>query len=441
MPQPQSTTRREFLKSSSVVAAGSAALGTLATLPGAYAQGDEIIRVGLIGCGSRGTGAALQAISTEGPVKLVAMGDAFSWQVDKCFAALQQGMTDKPERLAVDNDHSFVGLDAYQKVIDCGVDLVILATPPGFRPVHLEAAIRAGKHVFMEKPVAVDAPGIRQVLESVKLAKEKNLGIGVGLQRHHEAGYLETIKRLKEGVIGDIHTARAYWNTGEIWARPRREGMSEMEYQVWNWYGFTWLSGDHIVEQHIHNIDVINWIKGDYPIRAQGQGGRQARSGKDSGQIFDHHIVEFEYADGSRLFSQCRQIDGCWGSVSEHVQGTRGRASLDSANNLFEISNGTDTWKWPGRKPNPYQVEHDDLFASIRAGEPINEGEFGAQSTMTAILGRLATYSGKMVTLKDALASNVSLQPAVYSFSAQAPVLPLADGSYPIAVPGMTKVI
>lgn len=436
-PLPSTPTRREFIKSSSLAAVGSGVLGTLGALPGAFAASDDTIKVGLIGCGGRGSGAAVQALSTKGNVKLISMGDAFAWQLEESLVQIKRELGDKLDRLAVDDDHKFVGLDAYQKVINSGVDLVILATPPGFRPVHFEAAVNAGKHVFMEKPVAVDAPGVRQVLAAVEESKKKNLAVGVGLQRHHEAPYLETIKRLQDGAIGDIHTARVYWTGNGVWTRDRKEGMSEMEYQVWNWYYFNWLSGDHIVEQHIHNMDVINWLKGATPVIAQGQGGRQVRTSKQNGEIFDHHYVEFTYADGSKMFSQCRHIENCWSSVSEHVQGSKGSADISGAS----IQNGTDTWKYRAKRSNPYQVEHDDLFASIRAGKPINEGHYGAMSSMTAILGRLCTYSGQEITMEKALASTISLQPKEYNFKTAAPVNPLADGSYPIAVPGLTKIV
>src|SRR5262245_7652383 len=353
------TNRREFLKSSSLAAVGAGVLGSLGSLPGAFAASDDTIKVGLIGCGGRGTGAASQALSTKGNVRLVAMGDAFPWQLENSYNGLKQALADKPDRLAVTDDRKFVGLDAYQKVINAGVDLVILATPPGFRPVQFEAAVKAGKHVFMEKPVAVDAPGVRQVLAAAEEAKKKNLGVGVGLQRHHQAMYLETVKRLQDGAVGDIHTARAYWNSGGVWTRDRKEGMTEMEYQVWNWYYFTWLSGDHICEQHIHNLDVINWVKGAYPVSAQGQGGRQVRTGKQHGEIYDHHYVEFEFKDGSRMFSQCRHIENCWSNVSEHVQGSKGSADISGGS----IKNGTDEWHFKSaKKYDPFRVEHDDMF-------------------------------------------------------------------------------
>jgi len=446
MSQPASqsvaSNRREFLKSSSLGAVGAGVLGSLGNLPAVFAAGDDTIKVGLIGCGGRGSEAAVQAVSAPGNVKLVAMGDAFPWQLEDSYGKIKGALAEKADRFAVTDDAKFVGLDAYQKVIAAGVDLVILATPPGFRPLHFEAAIKAGKHVFMEKPVAVDAPGVRQVLAAAQEAKKKNLGVGVGLQRHHEAKYIETIKRLQDGAIGDIHTARVYWNGGGVWTRDRKPGMSEMEYQVWNWYYFNWLSGDHICEQHIHNLDVINWLKGEYPVRAQGQGGRQVRVGKQHGEIYDHHYVEFEYKDGTRMFSQCRHIENCWSSVSEHVQGTKGLASIsDGVIKLGKDANAKDEeWRHKGRSE-PYQVEHNDLQASIRAGKPINEAEYGALSSMTSILGRMCTYSGKMIEWSDALNSEVSLQPKEYNFKTDPPVMPNPDGSYAIAVPGLSRVV
>ena len=441
MTQPASSTaatnRRAFLKSSSLAAVGAGVLGSLGSLPGAFAASDDTIKIGLIGCGGRGTGAASQALSTAGNVKLVAMGDAFAWQLEDSHRQIKAALATRPDRVEVPEENKFVGLDAYKKVLAAGVDLVVLATPPGFRPVHFEAAVAAGKHVFMEKPVAVDAPGVRQVLAAAAEAKKKNLGVGVGLQRHHEAKYIETIKRLQDGAIGDIHTSRVYWNGGGVWTRDRKAGMSEMEYQVWNWYYFNWLSGDHICEQHIHNLDVINWLKNAYPVRAEGQGGRQVRNGKQWGEIFDHHYVEFEYADGSRMFSQCRHIENCWSSVSEHVQGTKGVADISSGS----IKSPSDTWRFKSKSSDPYQVEHDDLFASIRAGKPINEGEYGAKSSMTSILGRMCTYSGQMIDWETALASNVSLQPKEYNFKTDPPVMPNAEGYYAIAVPGLSKVV
>jgi myo-inositol 2-dehydrogenase / D-chiro-inositol 1-dehydrogenase len=422
--------RRTFLKTSSVAVVGGSLAATLGPARSAHAAGDDTIKIGLVGCGGRGTGAASQALHTKGNVKLVAMGDAFKDRLDSSIQSLQkeEGIS---SRIDVPEERRFVGFDAYKQVIGAGVDLVILATPPGFRPVHFAAAVDAGKHVFMEKPVAVDGPGVRAVLTAAQVARQKNLAVGVGLQRHHEASYIETIKRLQDGAIGEIPVTRVYWNGAGVWVHPRSEGQSEMEYQMRNWYYFNWLCGDHIVEQHIHNLDVINWLKRGYPIRAEGMGGRQVRTGKDYGEIFDHHAVEFEYADGSRMFSYCRHIPNCWDSVTEHAIGTHGTADISAGRIRVK---GWDDWRYRGEKKNPYQVEHDDLFASIRAGSPINEAENGALSSMTSILGRMATYSGKMVNWEQAIGSGISLAPKEYAWNATPPT-PV------VATPGVTQVV
>ncbi|MFN0196759.1 MAG: Gfo/Idh/MocA family protein [Planctomycetaceae bacterium] len=425
-PQPPSATRREFLKQSATVGSGLVIGSALASR--AFAAGNETIKVGLIGCGSRGTGAAVQALSTKGNVTLVAMADAFSDQLESSLRNISAQFTSQPQRVAVDNDHKFVGFDGYKNVLDSDVDLVILTTPPGFRPIHFEAAVNAGKHIFMEKPVATDVPGVRKVLAAVEVARTKNLAVGVGLQRHHQDEYLETIKRLKDGAIGDIIDMRVYWNSGGVWdpRRSREECKTEMEYQMWNWYYYNWLSGDHIVEQHIHNLDVGNWLKGSYPVRASGMGGRQVRTDKKFGEIYDHFAVEYEYADGTRMFSQCRHIQNCWSSVSEYAHGSRGSTNISGS----QINAGDSIWKYEGKRTDPYQVEHDDLFAAIRSGTPYNEGENGAMSTMTAILGRLATYSGKVIPWDKALKSEVALAnfDGLKQMSDPAPVLPDANG-------------
>jgi predicted dehydrogenase len=433
------TSRREFLKQSTVAAVGAGVLGQLSLSPRAFAGGSDTIRVGLVGCGGRGSGAAVQALSTEGDVKLVAVADAFEDYLNSGLNGIKGAMKSRPERVAVDEDHKFVGFDGYQKVIDSGVDLVILATPPGFRPIHFEAAVKAGKHVFMEKPVATDAPGVRQVLEAVKLAKEKNLKVGVGLQRHHQNSYLETMKRLKDGAIGDIIAMRCYWNGAGVWdpRKSREQCSGEMEYQIRNWYYYNWLCGDHIVEQHIHNLDVCNWLKDAYPVRANGMGGREVRKDPKYGEIFDHHFVEFEYADGSRMFSQCRHIPRCWNSVTEYAHGSKGTANISGSS--FEA--GGEKWRYQGPNPNPYQVEHDELFAAIRQNRSYNEGENGALSTMTSILGRMATYSGQVVEWDKALNSELSLMPERFAWDAAPPSLPDKTGAYPIPVPGVTKAV
>ena len=322
--------RRDFVKTSAAAAVGAGLLGTFAAPAGAYAAADDTIKIGLVGCGGRGTGAATQALSTKGNVKLIAMADAFRDQLDSSLNNIKRRHAD---RVAVDDDHKFVGFDAYKQLIDSGVDLVILATPPGFRPIHVEAAVKAGKHVFMEKPVATDAPGVRKVLAAVEEAKKKNLKLGVGLQRHHQNTYIETLGHLKDGAIGDIIALRVYWNGGGVWdpRKTREQVSSEMEYQMRNWYYYTWLCGDHICEQHIHNLDVGCWVKDAYPVKAYGMGGREVRTAPKYGQIFDHFAVEYEFADGTRMYSQCRHIPNCWNSVSEHAHGSKGSANISGA--------------------------------------------------------------------------------------------------------------
>lgn len=432
----QIVTRRDFIKSSSVAVGGAAVLGGMAIERSAFAAGDDTIRVALIGCGGRGSGAAAQALSTKGNVKLVAMCDAFRDRLDGSYENIKK---QHPDKVEVDEDHKFTGFDGYKHAI-ASADLVIMATPPGFRPMHFEEAVKQGKHVFMEKPVAVDAPGVRQVLKSAEEAKKKNLKVGVGLQRHHDRGYQETVKRLHGGELGDIVAMHCYWNGAGVWTRARTPEQTEMEYQMRNWYYFNWLCGDHITEQHIHNLDVINWVKNAYPVKAHGMGGREVRIGKDSGEIFDHHAVVYTYADGSVMFSYCRHIPGCWSNVSEHVVGSKG--VCDVGGNWMKGHDGSAIWRHrKNNDPNPYQQEHDDLFDAIRNDKPFNEAEFGAKSSMTSILGRMCTYSGKEINWDDAIASEIDLSPKVYAWDAPPPVLPDEMGRYPIAVPGKTRTV
>ena len=449
MDQKQQTSRRDFMKTSTVAAVGAGVLGSIGAAPRAYADGTETIRVGLVGCGGRGTGAAVQALSTEGNVKLVAMADAFRDRLDSSYTNITKQMKDQPERVAVDEEHKFDGFDGYKKVLDSDIDLIILATPPGFRPIHFEAAVNAGKHVFMEKPCAVDGPGIRKLLAAIEVSKKKNLKVGVGLQRHHQPHYIETVEALQNGVIGDILAYRCYWNGGGVWdpRKSREECKSEMEYQMRNWYYYVWLCGDHICEQHIHNLDVCNWIKNDVPVKAYGMGGRQVRTDKKYGEIYDHFAVEYEYGDGIRMYSQCRHIRNCWNSVTEHVQGAKGHADVSGG----KIITGSETWNAPSKSNrkirgnsksttnNPYQIEHDDLQAAIRNNTPYNEGDYGASSTMTAILGRMATYSGKPVSYEEALNSKIDLMPKEFTWEASPVSVPDADGYYPIPQPGTAK--
>jgi myo-inositol 2-dehydrogenase / D-chiro-inositol 1-dehydrogenase len=454
-PGRSSASRRRFLKGS----AGAVAAASLTSLVRpVHAAGDDTLKVALVGCGNRGTGAAANALQTSGPVKLWAMADAFGDRLEQSHAALTgAGKLSRGSvpagvgnRVDVAPERRFVGLDAYKQAIDA-VDVVLLCGPPGFRPEHFEYAVSRGKHVFMEKPVATDAPGIRRVLAAAEIAKQKGLKVGVGLQRHHEEKYLETIRRLKDGAIGDIRMLRCYWNGGTIKQPVPRDGLTELEYQVRNWYFFTWLSGDHIVEQHVHNLDVCNWIMGAPPVSAVGMGGRQMRTGKEYGDIFDHHAVEYTYADGTKMFGVCRQMPGCEPLVGEFAVGTKGEADVGNA----KINAGAESWEFPRRRiaakgsgstaksslaPNPYQVEHEALFAAIRSDTPHLEAATGAEATMTAILGRLATYTGRTVTWDEAVKSTRALGPEKIVDWRTAPLtLPDAEGRYKLPQPGLIR--
>jgi myo-inositol 2-dehydrogenase / D-chiro-inositol 1-dehydrogenase len=439
------TSRRDFMKTSTAAAVGTGLLGGLALSPRLYAAGDDTIRIGLVGCGGRGIGAVGDTLKANKRMKLVAAADIFEDRLESGLGSLERSFHSHKGHVAVDRDHRFSGFDGYQKVLASDIDLVILATPPGFRPIHFEAAVNAGKNIFTEKPLGVDGPGVRRVLAANEIAKSRNLKIGVGLQRHHQPMYLETLQRLRGGDIGDIVALRVYWNGRTPWdpRKTREQCKCEMEYQIRNWYYYVWLCGDHIVEQHIHNLDVGNWFKGDHPVRCWGMGGRQVRTDKKYGEIFDHHMVEYEYADGTRMFSQCRQQDGTWTSVSEHAIGSKGTADIaDGAGAKIKVG-GKESWRYKheGRPALPYQIEHADLVAAIRENRSYNEVEYGAHSTLTAIMGRMATYSGKEVDWDAALNSKIDLMPERFAWDAQPKVTPLSDGSYPVAIPGVTKAV
>ncbi len=427
--------RRQFLQTGSSALAGATLLSAVPIGRSAHAAGNDLLKVALVGCGSRGNGAADQALSSFGQTKLVTMADVMPDKIQKGLAYLERLHGDKVD---VPAERQFTDFDGYKKAIALA-DVVILATSPGFRPIHFEEAVRQGKHVFMEKPVATDAPGIRQFLAAAGEAKKMNLKVGVGLQRRHQRDYLETVKRIQDGAVGDIQLLRCYWDGGSRDGVEREPGETEMHYQIRNWYYFTWLSGDHIVEQHVHNIDVCYWIKGAHPVRAQGMGGRQVRNSKRHGQIFDHHFVEFEYADGSRMLNQCRQIPGCWPSISEHVSGSKGTADLIAGRNLFVIK-GANAWRYNSKQKsgNAYQQEHDDLFNAIRNDKPYNEADFAGISTMTAILGRMCTYSGQQIDWDDAFNSKIELLPRTFGWDVEPLVMPDKDGFYPVARPGST---
>ena len=431
-------TRRNFVKDSSLVASGILLSPSLLSARPVNKK-PKTLKLAVVGCGGRGTGAVSQALTADDNVQLVAMADAFQDRLDQSFENLSK-MFDS-SRLKVKYSNKFVGFGGYKKAID-EADVVILATPPGFRPQHFEYAIEQGKHVFMEKPVATDVPGIKKVLASARIADEKKLNVVVGLQRHYQTNYNQIYDRIKNGEIGKIVAGQVYWDSAGVWVRPRQEEWTEMEYQMRNWYYFNWLCGDHILEQHIHNIDVANWFLGEYPISAQGMGGREVRNGKDHGEIFDHHFVEFVYPGGAVISSQCRHQKGCMSRVSESFQGTLGTSYTDSGNKgSLKSYDGNVIYKHDGENDkNPYQVEHDQLFASIRNEGHINNAENGAKSTMTAILGRMATYTGKLVTWEEAMNSTQVLVPNedLLTWQSVPPVSPDKNGNYAIPVPGVT---
>ncbi|MBX3097065.1 MAG: Gfo/Idh/MocA family oxidoreductase [Fimbriimonadaceae bacterium] len=400
-------TRRGFLATSGVAAATLMAPSGMAFAPRNFIQGRDRIRVGLIGCGGRGTGAAFDCFNADPSTDIVAIGDLFGNRTEGTLNRMKEQMGD---RCKVTSDTVFVGFDAYQKVLATECDLVILATPPGFRPIHFEAAIDAGKHVFMEKPVAVDAPGVRRVISAGEKATGKKLCVVAGTQRRHDYGYREVIKRIHDGAIGDVVCTRAYWNQGALWSVNREPAMNDVEWQVRNWLYFTYLSGDHICEQHIHNIDVCNWVKDDHPMKAVALGGRQVRTEEVYGQIYDHFAVEYTYADETKMHSYCRQQDNTASNVSEAVVGTKGTS--DPAGRI----NGENEYRWQGDKPNPYVQEHKDLIDAIRGSGYVNESRTVAESTLTAIMGRMAAYTGQEVTWDQAMASEEVLMPDALSF-------------------------
>jgi myo-inositol 2-dehydrogenase / D-chiro-inositol 1-dehydrogenase len=434
-PAHTQPSRRSFLKASSALAVA----GALTPTTPVHAAGSDAIKIALIGCGGRGMSAAVQAIrnAAGARVKLVALADAFQDRVDGAHKIISG---QAPDHVDVPAERRFVGLDAYQKATDCGVDMVLLCGPPGFRPAQFEAAVAAGKHVFMEKPVATDAPGVRRVMAANESAKQKGLAVAVGHHLRHEIKHREAIARIHDGAIGDLQYLRAYFNSTGVWVRARQEGQTEMQYQVQNWYYFNWLSGDHIVEQHVHDLDVANWMAQAVPAEAQGSGGRQVRIGPEYGEIFDHHTVEYTYPNGLKMFSYCRHIPRCWNSFSQHAHGSKGSVHIEGHGHAELLIAGQDPIRIE-RGPGGHQLEHDHLFAALLEGRPYNEGDYGASSTMTAILGRMASYSGQVIRYDDALNSAIDLSPESWEWDAQPKVQPGPDGLYPCAMPGTTQVL
>ena len=436
MKNKRKKTRREFVKKTAL--ASSAILSAPLALDAMVKVNTESkLKLALVGCGGRGSGAAVHALTADDNVDLVAMADAFADRIETSLIGIQEHFEGE-KKIRVEEKNRFVGFDAYKKAINLA-DVVILTTPPGFRPYHFEYAIQYGKHVFMEKPLATDPVGIRKVLDTAKIAKAKKLSVVVGLQRRYQKSYIELKKKIDQGAIGKIRSGQVYWNDAGVWVKKRLAGQTELEYQMRNWYYFNWLCGDHILEQHIHNIDVANWFIGDYPIYAQGMGGRQVRKGKDYGEIFDHHFVEFTYPSGAVISSQCRHIPGTMSRVDEVFQGTKG--SLEIGKGEITDLEGRSQYKYPrlGQDPNPYQVEHNLLFKSIREGKVIADAENGAMSTLTAILGRMATYTGKKITLEQAMNSKLQLMPKEVTWDTLPPSLPDVNGKYAIPTPGKTN--
>ncbi len=425
------TSRRQFLKTSGTAALGTVLAAHVGSAPRAFAANSDTLKIGLIGCGGRGTGAANQALHADDNVVLTAMGDVFSERLQSSLNELKRQM---PDRVKVDAEHSFVGLDAYQKVIDSGVDVVLLTTPPGFRPQHFKAAVAAGKHVFCEKPMATDAPGVRSVLATAEEARKKNLAVVAGFCWRYDLARREFYKRIHDGAIGDIRAIYATYLTGPVKPMPpasqRPPGMSDVEWQLRNWYNFVWICGDGLVEQACHSIDKIAWaMNGLLPAKAVATGGRQIPN--NEGNIYDHIDVFYEYENGVRAFMAQRQISNCYSDNSDYLMGATGRGNIKGGTPVIL---GQERWRYSGPRKDMYQVEHDELFASIRKGEPINDGIWMSHSTLMAIMGRTAAYTGQEITWEQAMNSEEKLVPDNLTWDMPFPPAPMA-------MPGRTKFV
>jgi myo-inositol 2-dehydrogenase/D-chiro-inositol 1-dehydrogenase len=431
-PISRPVNRRIFLKSSGAAVIGSATAFSAFSKPATFGKSSNTLKVGLVGCGGRGTGAASQALSADPDVVLTAMGDIFQDHLDASYNNL---LEIHPDKVKVSKENKFIGFDAYKRVIESDVDVVLLTTPPGFRPDHLAAAVDAGKHTFCEKPMAVDAPGVRKLLAAAKKAKEKKLSMVSGYCLRHDYGRQAIFGKVLKGEIGDISTITTVRNGGELWYKTPQPGWTKMENQLRNWYYYNWLSGDFIVEMIVHSLDMMAWAMGDKtPVRATGTGGRQARIDPKFGNIYDHFAIEFEYDNGVKAYNFCRQHNDCSTKDTVEIMGTAGKAF--SAGDTQQITTGKKKWQYQGEKNNMFQTEHDVLFASIRKGEPLNDGEKMANSSMLGIFGRMVAYSGQTLTWHEALNSNQVLGPATDQYS--------WDLDFPgpdIARPGVTKVL
>ncbi len=425
--------RRSFLKGTATLA-GSAFVSGLPL--NARAAKPGILRLGLVGCGRRGTGAAFEALQASKSVKLVAMGDTFEDMLSSSYSSIAAAFKDQVD---VPSRNRFVGFDAYQKVMDA-CDVVLLATPPPFRPGHFEAAVKAGKHVFMEKPVAVDVPGFHKIIEIGKLAEQKKLNVVVGLQRRYHPATQEMLKKIHEGAIGPIRSLDVYYNVGAPKIHPRVSAQTEMEYQLRNWRYFSWLWGGQIAGQAIHQVDTMNWLMQDYPVIARGSGGRQTFEGPNQGNTYDHFYVEYIYPNGVKMHLQCKNMDNCWKRMGFEIHGAAGYA--DERNRIFDLK-GNIIWRHREREDTPgsTQLEQNALINAILEGGYINNTEYGAQSSLTTIIGRMAVHSGQELKLEEVLKSTIHLGPTEYAWNASMPDLPGEDGNYAVPIPGKTKVL
>jgi predicted dehydrogenase len=428
-PQP-SRSRRDFLKTSTA-AVGAAVTACLSTARRVHAAGSDVLRVGLVGCGGRGAGAAVNALNADPHAKLVALADVFPDMLKSSRGAIQAA---KPDQVAVDDGHCFVGFDAYQKVIECS-DVVLLALPTFFHPIYLKACVDAGKHVFCEKIHAVDAPGVKLVLEAGEVAKQKGLSIVSGLAWRYHTGVQETMKRVLDGAIGQIVSIEETCNTGSLRSRHRQPGWTEIEYQLRDWYNFYWLAGDLPGLNMVHNLDKAAWaMREQPPLHAWGMGGRQTRIGRQYGDAWDHFSVVYEYADGTRMYAYCRQQDGCLPSIADRFTGTKG--TCDLLNCRIE---GENPWRYTGPDCNRFDLEHVALFQAIRQGQPVNNSLYMARSSMLALMATWACYTGQLITWDQAMSCPYVITPQRLAMDADPPTMPDAQGNYALPTPGITK--
>ncbi len=427
------TTRRDFVKrSGSAVIATSLGFNILTAQSYKHKINSDTLKVGLIGCGGRGSGAALQATLADSNVVLTVMADIFRDTLDKSYDAL---LEENPDKILVDEEHKFIGFDSYKKVLASDVDVVILTTPPSFRPGHLAAAIEAGKHVFCEKPVAVDAPGIRSVIATAQKAKEKGLSLMSGFCWRHDVPKKDTYKRILDGAIGEVGSVYNTYNTGALWYKDRQDSWTDNENMMRNWVYYNWLSGDHIAEQAVHSLDLMAWAFGDkLPLSVSGTGGRQSRTEERFGNVFDHFALTFDYGDGKMGHHVSRQQKGCSRAYDISMMGNKGHSYINVGSNHDIMGSGSEKWTWKGERSNMYQNEHDTLFAGIRSGNVFNDGHRMANSTMLAIMGRMAAYTGEKLTWEQAINSTEVLGPTLEEYNWDMN-WPLAD----VAKPGITK--